>query len=769
MHVWLDLISREALFVALLGAIGSGPAAYLPERFDRAARWALAPVLGLCLGVCVTVTLVYPFPTRDTGWVVIVLAVASVALAWWRTGRPARWRRSRNVAPTDVGRPFATSRSSGTVRDVLQIGVVVIVILVSFNYPLSLRHTVGPDGGYAIADTTGYVSETNGEERDSIHQAEHLVPPFADLATFYWAGYAHNDQQLDVSALESNVNVVLGLGATDTDSPFLISVLLIGALGVFAVVRASLRRPTWAASLAGCLFAGPLFVEMFMDGSQGAIVGSAVLAPVVALGYEALRHRRTATLVLFALLVAGLQTVYPLFLPSVVIGGLLAIAVVVVRRLSRGRPSLTEVGIAFAQLVGIVVLAAVLTPVAFERNLRYWIGLLNGSFSLAGLPAYVLPFNVIPGWVLQTREFYSLVDLAHASTGQFLLAAVLPALMVVVIGVGVARHRVAAVMLGVAAGAALLAYYTWSNRSCGYCVQRNSIPIGALAIPALGIGLATLAAIRGRAGLMASLAVGIVIVVAIGHEGAVQRQREAQGSYMLEPQDRQALAALPARAGPVELEGFGQGPAPPMELPLVYNLVDEHTHGDVSEPTATDDGRGLFYLGGIQPLGPSFKPDYRYVLTRVAGIITQRRVVARYGPIALEQRTQSLDVLITGGVAVAAARFDPSGTAWVSSTLRFLVVGGRAGSDAYVSLFLEKTVPVKVVRGPDVVAVAERGRALRICVRAPAAPIARGTAVQLVFTPQPAPLPPEHYAAPLPPRGVKLLSMDASATSCAHP
>ena len=238
---------------------------------------------------------------------------------------------------------------------------------------------------------------------------------------------------------------------------------------------------------------------------------------------------------------------------------------------------------------------------------------------------------------------------------------------------------------------------------------------------------------------------------------------------MLEPQDRQALAALPAGVGPVELEGFGQGPAPPMELPLAYNLVDEHTHGDVSEPTVTDDGRGLFYLGGIQPLGPSFKPDYRYVLTRLAGIVTQRRVVARYGPVALEQRTQSLDVLITGGVAVAAARFDPSGTAWVSNTLRFLVVGGRPGSDAYVSLFLEKTVPVTVARGPDVVKVAERGSALRICLHAPAAPIARGTAVRLAFTPQPPPLPPEHYAAPLPARGVKLLSMDASATSCAHP
>ena len=769
MRIWLDLITRELVFVALLAAIGSGPATFLPDRFDRVGRWALAPVLGLCVGVCLTVTLVYAFPTRDTGWVVIVLAVASFAVAWWRTGRRTRWRRSMDAYRSAAERPFAARQSSAIVRDGLQVGVVVIVILVSFNYPLALRHTVGPDGGYSIADTTGYVSETNGEERDSIHQAEHLHPPFADLATFYWAGYAHNYQQLDVSALESNINVLLGLGSTDTDSPFLIAVLLVGALGAFAVVRGAVRRPTWAACLAGCLFAGPLFVEMFMDGSQGAIVGSAVLAPVVALGYEALRHRRTATLVLLALLVAGLQTVYPLFLPPVVMGGLAAIAVMVVRRLMRGRPSLDEVGLAIGQLASVIALAALFTPVAFERNVRYWIGLLNGSFSLSGLPAYVLPFNVLPGWLLQSREFYGLVSLSSASTGQFILAALVPALIVAVIALGVARHRTAALMVAVAGGAALLAYYTWSSRNCGYCVQRNSIPIAALAIPALGIGLATLAGIRGRAGVLGSLVVAAVILVAVGHEGVVERQREAQGSYMLEPQDRQALAALPAGAGPVELEGFGQGPAPPMELPLVYNLVDERTHGDVSEPTATDDGRGLLYLGGIQPLGPSFRPDYRYVLTRLAGIVTPRPVVARYGPIALEKRVQDLDVTITGGVSVAAARFDPSGTAWVSNLLQFLVVGGRPGSPAWVSLLFEKTVPVTVAPQPGLVSVGELGSALRICMRAPAAPVARGVALKLQFTPQPAPLAPGRFAIPLPPRGVRLVAMSALATTCAHP
>ena len=46
---------------------------------------------------------------------------------------------------------------------VIQLAVVAIVLLATFDYPLALRHTVGPAGGWAIADTTGYVSETNGE------------------------------------------------------------------------------------------------------------------------------------------------------------------------------------------------------------------------------------------------------------------------------------------------------------------------------------------------------------------------------------------------------------------------------------------------------------------------------------------------------------------------------------------------------------------------------------------------------------------------------
>jgi hypothetical protein len=344
-----------------------------------------------------------------------------------------------------------------------------------------------------------------------------------------------------------------------------------------------------------------------------------------------------------------------------------------------------------------------------------------------------------------------------------------------VIAFGARRYREALMMVAVAAGASLLAYYTWSSRGCGYCVQRNLIPIGALAAPALGLGVAAIATLPSRARMPTLLsrarlplaaAVALVAIVAIGHEGIVERQRLANGSYLLDNQDRVAMSALPPRSGPVELEGFGQGPSPPMEVPVVYNLVDERTDGQVSIATDRDDNRGLLYLGGTQPLGPSFHPNYRYVLTRLAGISTGRRVIARDGGIALEERTQPLDVTVTGGVLVAAARQDPSGTAWVTPALplHFLVAGSSPGHTAWISLVLEATVPVHVEHEPGVSSV-RSGNTLRMCVPAVGTPPVREAGVQLSFVPKPAP-PVETYAPALPPRGVRLVSVRVSTARC---
>ena len=80
MHIWTDILIRELAMLAVLFALGSAPAAYLGRRFDAAARLALAPVLGLCVGTCVFTTLIWFTAARRTYWLVPVLAAISLSL-----------------------------------------------------------------------------------------------------------------------------------------------------------------------------------------------------------------------------------------------------------------------------------------------------------------------------------------------------------------------------------------------------------------------------------------------------------------------------------------------------------------------------------------------------------------------------------------------------------------------------------------------------------------------------------------------------------------
>ncbi len=420
-----------------------------------------------------------------------------------------------------------------------------------------------------------------------------------------------------------------------------------------------------------------------------------------------------------------------------------------------------------ARILGVVVLAALFTPEAFDRNVHYWINVLSGAQTLAGLPAYHLPVNAVPGWVLQTREFYGLVNLDSANLSVLLQGAVLPALLIGLIALTAWRNRLVRVMVAVAAGASVLAYYTAAGQACSYCVQRNMIPVVALAVPAVALGLVTVAALRYRGAPALAVLAAAVFVVIVGRESVVEHQRLANGSYLLDPQVRQTLAALPAQAGPVDLEGFSESVLlAPMEEVQVYDLVNEKTHQNVSLPTTANDGQGLFYFGGATPLGPSFRANYQYVLTRLPGIKTQRHTVARHGSIALQRRTHDLDVTITAGVSVPAVAQDPTGTAWVRGPMQFLVAGGQTGVPAWVSLVFERTVPVTVLANPTLAGVRRHGSELDVCLRVVGSPPVRGLGLQLGFTPQAPPAVTQPFAGGLPARGVRLVSMGVSSTNC---
>lgn len=729
--------------------LGAGPAAFLSERFDRGTRVALMPVLGLCVGVAATDTLVQWAAVRSTYWVIIVLAALSVGVA-------VLTNRRRRLLPR--------------LRDLAQIAVVAILVVAPATYTLHQRSTVGPVS-YNVYDASGYVSETDSEQMRSIEAASSTRGPYRNLAQELWSGYSSGYQNTDVSALEGSLNDILGLGSTDTQSPFMIALVLVGALGALAALRYLTDSDSWAGVLAAWLYGGgAVMMELWGDSSQAAICGLALLLPYVILGLAAARGRRVGDCALLALVIAGMMSVYPLFVPMVAVASVLVLGVLIVQSARRRRPRRSEAARASAKVAFTIALAAALTPIAFGRDLRYWRTVLHGGGPLfALLPTYHLPAGIVPSWLLQTRMFYSVASVGAASASQLVVLVLVPAVMLVVIAVGLRRWRRALVLVPFAVVTAALAEYVAVHNGCSYCAQRNLLPLAPMAAVAAAVGVATLVARAGWPSRLIGLAVVVIIAVSVGASLRSEHRQVVNSSFFLDTADRAVLSHLPSGPYGVELEGFNENLRGAGELPLVYNLVNERTGGRASTVVDSSDYSSFAYFGApVQPA--ALGPGYHYVLTRFAGVRTDRRVIARSGGIALEERRGPLDVTPVAGLGTPLARLDGSGSAWLQGSLlpdplTLVVTGARTGAPAWVRLELSTDEPVSVPAQPGV-RYRRSGADLSVCLRAAGRFPTRSATLRLSFKPILAPYPPQPDALPQPAEGVKLDAMSATQRGC---
>lgn len=756
MHIWLDISTRELVMLITLLALGSGPASFLGRRFDFAARVAMAPVLGLCIGTAVFTTLIWFTAARHTYWLLPILALVSVAVAL-RRGLATAADPSEELH----GRRLTSLVRRVRPRDALALAVVCVVVATPLSYTLHERHSVGPTG-FEVWDAFAFTAEADGSVQDSFHSAEHKANVFGqNFAQMYWAGTASQDQQIDAVPLSANVNELIGLHSTDTQSLFLIVFLIAGALGAFAAVRYAVPKPSWAAPLAGILFAGPFFLQLLADGSQPSICGLGLILPIAVVGADALCERRITSLVLLALLASGLMALYPLFVPGVAI--VAAITIVVAGAMAWWRGWLNRQRLLRAAGgVGIVIALSILFNfVSFLRDAHYWRQVLEGGYYLTGLPQYHLPYSVLPGWLLQTREFYFLTELGSTSPKQVLMGVILPIVFIAVIIFGLRHRRAGLILLLLLVIYAAMGEYTNAVHHCSYCTDRALLPIAPLSIGLLVLGIAALATAPSRWLRWAGVAVAIIVVISIGQRTRQERLRFADGSYFLEAGNRALLSHLPSHTEPVDLEAYGQDPhRAPGELELVYLLASEQNHGRVLVPSEYTDYAGLAYLTNSNPRNPQFDPNYRYVLTRLGGVETGRRIIARTSSLALEERAGPLDATLVSGVAVPQLRLDASGLAWVEGPLHMLVVGDGPGP-AWISLRFQTIVPVTVPPQPGVRTRSLSGGILTACVRATGtAPIRKAT-IALSFPLVPGIVPPEPFAVQEPPQGVQLMAMRA--------
>jgi hypothetical protein len=747
------------MLVALL-ALGIGPASFLGRRFDAAARLAIAPVLGLCLATSVFTTLIWFTAARNTYWLLPVIAVVSVTVALRRS------LATRSDRAQGSGRRRTLLRRLRA-RDALSLALVCLVVAAPLSYTLHERNSVGPTG-FLIMDADGYTTTADGIEQLSIPQVERPAAEDASFVRKNWEHYASIDVNIDASPLAANLDLLLGLHATDTQSLFLIVFLVAGALGAFAAVRYFAPRPSWAAPLAGVLFAGPFFLQLMADGSQAATCGIALMMPLATMGVETLREQRLANLALFALLASGLMALYPLYLPGVAVVAGIVLATIALRNRLRGRFSWQAVRRAALRASMVIALTIAFDVVSFTRDVHYWLETIGGE-NLAGKPVYELPLSVLPGWVLQTRQFYVfqtqldfLPRLSQASVIEALGGKILPALFIAVILFGLWRRRQGLILVSIILVFAVLAEYASLARNCSYCVDRDTLPSAPTTIVLLTLGIVALATGERRWMRWSAIAIAVIAVAAVGEQTWTERQLFAAESYFLNQDERSLASHLPPHAGPVDLEGFGENAVLDQaigEIPLVYSLVYERNNGEVSVPSEYYNYNSLAYFGGLNLRDPDFTPQYRYVLTRLGGVETGRRVIARAGPLALEERVAPLDATITSGIAVPMVREDTQGLPSVIEPLHLLLVGGGS-APAWILLRFQTLAPAEAPPQPDV-----RSRAtaheLTVCVQATgAAPVRRAT-VSLRGALYQSPLPNERFALPEPPQGIALVSMRA--------
>ncbi|GAC1441317.1 MAG: hypothetical protein NVSMB51_21420 [Solirubrobacteraceae bacterium] len=738
MHIWTELITREAVLLVILAVLGSGPAAFLPPRFDTTSRIALAPAFGLALGTCVMTTVLNYEPARTGYWVLPLLAVLSASVA------AIRLRRNGRREWPALG-----------LRDAAQLLLVCFLVSLPLTLTLHEQFSVGPVA-WSSYDAAGYVQETDGLAVHGIREARH-APPTGDLTVDFWDGYAQGFQNLDAAPLEASVNTLIGLHATDTQSPFLIILLVVGALGAFAAVRYLTASRTWAAALSGALFAGPVFVQLWFASSQAAISGLAVLMALAIVGVEELRQRRLANLVLFAILGGGLLALYPLFVPAAAVCGAAAIIYMVVRRTDGQR----RVGSGANRILFVIGLMIVLSPVAFVRDVNYWRAVLNGSLALTSLPHYQMPIQVLPSWLLQMGEIAALPDFTRGGLRNILVGALLPLTPIALIAIGLKRRTAARGLLVLLAICSLLALYVSLKDSCTYCADRNLLPLAPAGAVLIGLGVWSLMNGSRRSRGLGLLATAL-IVIPVAERTRIERERAAHGSSVLDSSNRVVLSHLPRTTSAVQMEGYSENVLSPGETPFIYTLLEERLQRRVSLSVEQNDNSSLAYVTPPKLPGPEFHADYGYVLTRMAGIATNRRVLARSGGIALEQRTADLDVTPISGLGVPLSRLNPQGAAYVvgSVPLQFLITGGAGVPRAWIRLTFHAAQAIAVPPQPGVSAVL-KGDTLTVC--APAAgraPIRRLT-LGLSFSALPYVPAKESFGIPQPPEGISLTSMRA--------
>lgn len=657
----LRLFGWELLMLLTLACIGAGPVALL-RRSDRiGSRLAVAPGVGAALAIGVMTAVNYFVPLDNAlWWLLLPMAVVSLGVAFWLVRRNGELPRS--LVPS---------------WHLLALVTLTFVVLGVANVPLHARHSYGVMG-WGVFDAPGYVSciegfgeGTNdaplvGGPRESTgpeYRNEDWGPDWNIADRFCWRlKWQHTGAETIPAAFAHS----LGWQPWEALSPFMAVLMAIAALGAFALAR-GLSRSLVAALAAGLAAGGPALFQIFMDGAGGLLGGTALLAPLIAVGTTLIVRPTWPKLIVTALLTAGLQATYPeiLLLPLLALGLATVTQGALAWRDGRLNRALLLTTLKYG--AAFVALMLLLAPRSSLWTIDYYLNTIGHTAGGNQLD-YNMRAQFLPGWLTQTREFYTFAFAQPSDLVFVLQGLLLPEVLIglaIAAGVRTRRSLLPAALILVAIAQALAVN---RNYSCPYCVQRSMLPtapvIAALVMTGLIWGLR-----RPQLWLKALAAASAVALALSGLHGIRILHEHASHAFTAPaelPQLVDKTAAL--TTGTIGMEGFNSVPLWAWgEQPVTYEALAQGTGRRISVPATYNDWGGFSFFDQRPPQDPVYTPDYSSVVSRFGAITTPRKVLYRTGPYVVAERARPFDVIIASGISADNRARDGSGQAFIQA------------------------------------------------------------------------------------------------------
>ena len=628
-------------YLVIFIALGLGPACVLAR--GSTPRFVLAPMLGLALAASVLTTASVALTMRTAAWVVLIpLALLSLSLAFWRL------RRRRKIEAAEVAIPT----------------FLVVVALLLASAPAFARGTVGPFG-LGVYDALGYVQTDFWLQG---HALRDEPPPDAgrwDLSLAYGHALTQDETRIGVSVVDAAVASVLRVRPDETVFAFLAALFALLPATIWVVAR-ELGAGRAAAAFGACFGLSPAVFTLVADSALANLCALVLAAPALVLALRGLERGETLELLLAAVLLCGVISVYPEFIPPLAaaagLGGAVYAARWAVPIRSRAR--------ARTFLIGFAVIAAgvaLIAPLSDYRALSY-LSRIGGADSglFSGLPPRFLTLENAGAWAFGVLHLYQLQRFDLLSGWKTAIAVALPLALAVLVAAGALRSRAAVALvlapIVVSIGLGLLAYRRYQGGHCEYCLWKSLTFI----LPFLGVGLALGVdavwrsnrwprfmgvATRVAVTALALGAVGVLarsdvkVARAIEHTPAVALMslRELDDAHVPLPEQAQLL-----------VEGAEASDAPKWTVPETYYAARGIDGARPSLPLIRDDA---LYLGVGVPKSPRqfYAPTYDYVLSAFPGLRSNRTLLASRGNYALFQRAAT-DVAIVG----ASSALDPA-------------------------------------------------------------------------------------------------------------